>query len=81
MFTYEDISDFEDKEASEKEFSENIYESALDEKPYINDPNQLNFYFSRNLKSMVTILVFFYLTFKGLQLFWESLRLLITNLL
>ena len=81
MFTYEDISDIEDKEASEKEFSENIYESALDEKPYINDPNQLTFYFSRNLKSMVAILLFFYLTLKGLQLFWESFRLLITNLL
>ncbi len=81
MFTYEDISDIEDKEASEKEFSENIYESALDEQPYINDPNQLTFYFSRNLKSMVAILLFFYLTFKGLQLFWESFRLLITNLL
>ena len=81
MFTYEDISDIEDKEASEKEFSENIYESALDEQPYINDPNQLAFYFSRNLKSMVAILLFFYLTFKGLQLFWESFRLLITNLL
>ena len=81
MFTYEDISDIQEKEASEKEFSENIYESALDEKPYINDPNQLTFYFSRNLKSMVAILLFFYLTFKGLQLFWESLRLLITNLL
>ena len=81
MFTYEDISDIEDEEASEKEFSENIYESALDEKPYINDPNQLTFYFSRNLKSMVAILLFFYLTFKGLQLFWESLRLLVNNLL
>ena len=81
MFTYEDISEIEEKEVSEKEFSENIYESALDERPYINDPNQLTFYFSRNLKSMVAILLFFYLTFKGLQLFWESFRLLITNLL
>jgi len=81
MFTYEDISDIEEKELSEKEFSANIYESALDERPYINDPNQLTFYFSRNLKSMVVILLFFYLTFKGLQFFWESFRLLITNLL
>ena len=81
MFTYEEISDIEEKEVSEKEFSENIYERALDERPYINDPNQLTFYFSRNLKSIVAILLFFYFTFKGLQLFWESFRLLITNLL
>ena len=81
MFTYEDISEIEEKEVSEKDFSENIYERVLDEKPYINDPNQLTFYFSRNLKSMVAILLFFYLTFKGLQLFWDSFMLLITNLL
>jgi len=81
MFTYEDISEIEEKELSEKEFSENIYERALDERPYINDPNQLTFYFSRSLKSMVAILLFFYLTFQGLQLFWDSFRLLINNLL
>ena len=81
MFTYEDISETEEKEVSDLEFSENIYESALEERPYVNDPNQLTFYFSRNLKSTVSVLLFFYLAFKGLQLFWDSFRLLISNLL
>jgi len=81
MFTYEDISEIEEKEVSDLELSENIYESALEERPYVNDPNQLTFYFSRNLKSTVSILFFLYLAFKGLQLFWDSFRLLISNLL
>ena len=81
MFTYEDISEIEEKEVSDLELSENIYESALEERPYVNDPNQLTFYFSRNLKSIVSVLLFFYLSFKGLQLFWDSFRFLISNLL
>ncbi len=81
MFTYEDISEIEEKEVSDLEFSENIYESALEEGPYINDPNQLTFYFSRNTKSTIGVLLFFYFAFKALQLFWDSFRLLISNLL
>ena len=49
MFTYEDMSQIEE-EVDDLELSENIYESALEESPYINDPNQLSFYFSRNLR-------------------------------
>ena len=81
MFTYEDISEIEENEVSEFEFSENIYESALGEGPYINDPKQLTFYFSRNTKSTIGVLLFFYFAFKALQLFWDSFRLLISNLL
>ena len=80
MFTYEDMSQIEE-EVDDLELSENIYESALEESPYINDPNQLSFYFSRNLKSVLTTLLFFYLAYKGMQLFWDSFRLLIDNLL
>ena len=80
MFTYEDMSQIEE-EVDDLELSENIYESALEESPYINDPNQLSFYFSRNLKSALTTLLFFYLAYKGMQLFWDSFRLLIDNLL
>ena len=47
MFTYEDMSQIEE-EVDDLELSENIYESSLEESPYINDPNQLSFYFSRN---------------------------------
>ena len=81
MFTYEDISQIEEKDISESEFSESIYESVLEEGPYINDPNQLTFYFSRNTKSTIGVLLFFYLAFKAVQLFWDSFRLLISNLL
>ena len=81
MFTYEDMSQIEEEEVGDLELSENIYESALEESPYINDPNQLSFYFSRNFKSAVGTLLFIYLAFEGMQLFWESFRLLIDNLL
>jgi len=81
MFTYEDMSQTKEEEVSDLELSENIYESALEESPYINDPNQLSFYFSRNLKSTVGTLLFIYLAFQGMQLFWDSFRLLIDNLL
>ena len=80
MFTYEDMSQIEE-EVDDLELSENIYESALEESPYINDRNQLSFYFSRNLKSAFTTLLFFYLAYEGMQLFWDSFRLLINNLL
>ena len=81
MFTYEDISEIQEEEVGDLELSENIYESALEESPYINDPNQLSFYFSRNFKSAVGTLLFIYLAFQGMQLFWDSFRLLIDNLL
>ena len=81
MFTYEDMSQTKEEEVSDLELSENIYESALEESPYINDPNQLSFYFSRNLKSTVGTLLFIYLAYEGARLFWGSFRLLIDNLL
>ena len=81
MFTYEDISEIQEEEVGDLELSENIYESALEESPYINDPNQLSFYFFRNLKSTVGILLFIYLAYEGARLFWGSFRLLIDNLL
>ena len=81
MFTYEDISEIQEEEVGDLELSENIYESALEESPYINDPNQLSFYFSRNLKSTVGTLLFIYLAYEGARLFWGSFRLLIDNLL
>ena len=80
MFTYEDMSQIEE-EVDDLELSENIYESALEESPYINDPNQLSFYFSRNLKSTVGTLLFIYLAYEGTKLFWDSFKLLIDNLL
>ena len=65
----------------ETEISANIYENVISEKPYVNDPDQLSFYFLRNIKTVLSILIFFYLTLKGLGLFWESFKLLLNNLL
>ena len=81
MYTYEDIAEVQIEEASERDFSEDTYEDAIEELPYINDPKQLSFYFSRNAKSLFFVLVFFYLASQGIQLFWESLKVIINNLL
>ena len=43
MYTYEDFSEVELNEISEIDFSEGIYEDAVEELPYINDPKQLGF--------------------------------------
>ena len=81
MYTYEDFSEVELNEISEIDFSEGVYEDAVEELPYINDPKQMGFYFSRNTKTIFFVLIFFYLSYQGIQLFWESLKLLINNLL
>ena len=81
MYTYEDIAEVEIEEIPEGDFFEGSYEDAIEELPYINDPKQLSFYFSRNAKSLLFVSVFFYLASKGIQLFWESLKVIINNLL
>ncbi len=81
MYTYEDFSEVELKEISEIDFSEGVYEDAVEELPYINDPKQLGFYFSRNTKTIFFVLIFFYLSYQGLQLVWESLKVILDNLL
>ncbi len=81
MYTYENISEVEVEEASEIEFSESIYEDAIEELPYIHDPKQLGFYFSRNSKTLFFVIIFIFLAFKGVQFFWESFKIIINNLL
>ena len=81
MYTYEDIAEVQIEEASDRGYSEDTYEDAIQELPYVNDPKQLSFYFSRNVKSLFFVLVFFYLASQGIQLFWESLKVIINNLL
>jgi len=66
---------------AEAEDSADIYENAVSERPYVNDPSQLSFYFLRNIKTVLGVLIFLYLTIKGLNLFWESIKLLFNNLL
>ena len=74
---------------SEKEVIDNdkkidfdeLYENALEEKPYIADPKQLSFYFSRNIKTFITVTVLFYIAIKAFQMFLNSFNLFIDNLL
>ena len=51
------------------------------EKPYLYDENQLGFYFSRNLKTLVLLSVLGLIIFSFFQLFWDSFNLFIDNLL
>ena len=81
IYTYEDISEVQLTDISEKESSVDIYEDAISERPYINDPGQLSFYFLRNLKTTLGLFIFMYLTLRGLDLFWESIKSLFNNLL
>ena len=61
--------------------SEIIYEDAIQEEPYINDPKQIAFYFTRNFKATIWVILFLYFSVKGFELFWDSLKGLINNLL
>ena len=81
IYTYEDISKVELTDFAEAEVSADIYQNAVSERPYVNDPSQLSFYFLRNIKTVLGVLIFLYLTIKGLNLFWESIKLLFNNLL
>ena len=58
-----------------------LYENALDEKPYIRDPKQLFFYFSRNIKSFFAVTILLYIALKALQLFFNSFNQFISNIL
>ena len=51
------------------------------EKPYLYDENQLGFYFSRNLKTLGLLSVLGLIIFSFFQLFWDSFKLFIDNLL
>ena len=58
-----------------------LYETALDEKPYIRDPKQLFFYFSRNIKTFFAVSILLYIASKALQLFINSFNQFINNIL
>tara|TARA_B100000902_G_scaffold397047_1_gene459669 strand:+ start:13791 stop:14387 length:597 start_codon:yes stop_codon:yes gene_type:complete len=81
LFTYENIEDTQDfddyRAASQKE----VFETALDEKPYIGDSKQLSFYFTRNTKTLISLIVMTVLITRGFGLFLDSLKTIIDNLL
>ena len=60
---------------------EDLYENALEEQPYIEDPKQLSFYFSRNIKTFISISVLLFIAMKAFQMFLNSFNLFIENLL
>ena len=75
---------YSDKSLEEEEKVSNyedLYENALEEQPYIEDPKQLSFYFSRNIKTFVSISVLLFIALKAFQMFLNSFNLFIENLL
>ena len=75
---------YEDKEIVNDENKvdyEVLYENALEEKPYIGDPKQLTFYFSRNIKTFLSVTVLLYVAIKAFQMFINSFNLFLENLL
>ena len=56
-------------------------ETALDEQPYIGDSKQLGFYFSRNAKTALSLVFIIILISRGFQLFLDSIKIIIDNLL
>ena len=81
LFTYENITDTQDLEDFEMQNQRNEFETALDEKPYISDSKQLGFYFSRNLKTLLSLLFITILIFRGFKIFLDSIKIIIDNLL
>jgi len=81
LFTYENISDTQDLEDFDMQNQISNFETALDEKPYIADSKQLGFYLSRNIKTSLSLLFILILITRGFQLFLDSIKIIIENLL
>lgn len=81
LFTYENITDTQDLEDYEIQSQRNNFETAIREKPYIGDSKQLGFYFSRNIKTILSLLFIAILVSRGFQLFLDSIKIIIDNLL
>ena len=81
IYTYENLLEVEELTEEELVNTELIYEDAIQEKPYINDPKQLGFYFFRNIKATIWVILFLYFSIQGFELFWNSLKVLLNNLL
>ena len=79
--SYENISDTQDLEDFDMQNQISKFETALDEKPYIADSKQLGFYLSRNIKTSLSLLFILILITRGFQLFLDSIKIIIENLL
>ena len=81
IYTYENLLEVEELTDKEIDKSAILYEDAIQEEPYINDPKQIAFYITRNFKTTIWVILFIYFSIKGFELFWDSLKGLINNLL
>lgn len=81
LFTYENIQDTEDISDFEADAQKETFETALDEKPYIEDSKQFSFYLTRNMKTFFTLLAISVLIVRGFRLFLDSMKIIIDNLL
>ena len=81
LFNYENITDTQALEDYEIQSQINNFETAIQEKPYIGDSKQLGFYFSRNIKTILSLLFIAILVSRGFQLFLDSIKIIIDNLL
>ena len=81
LFTYENIQDTEDISDFEADAQKETFETALDEKPYIEDLKQFSFYLTRNMKTFFTLLAISVLIVRGFRLFLDSIKIIIDNLL
>ena len=81
MNVFDVYSDKEVIDDDKKIDFDELYENALEERPYIGDPKQLSFYFSRNIKTFISVSILLYIAVKAFQMFLNSFNLFIDNLL
>ena len=81
LFRYENIEDSQNLEELESNTQKEIFETALDERPYIEDSKQLGFYLTRNVKTFLGLIFITVLITRGFRLFLDSIKMIIDNLL
>ena len=81
LFRYENIEDSQNLEELEANTQKEIFETALDERPYIADSKQLGFYLTRNVKTFLGLIFITVLITRGFRLFLDSIKMIIDNLL
>jgi len=81
LFRYENIEDSQNLAELEANTQKEIFETALDERPYIEDSKQLGFYLTRNVKTFLGLIFITVLITRGFRLFLDSIKMIIDNLL
>jgi len=81
LFRYENIEDSQNLAELQANTQKEIFETALDERPYIEDSKQLGFYLTRNVKTFLGLIFITVLITRGFRLFLDSIKMIIDNLL